>query len=349
MERETRYKLKALRHQRAQYRAEMKKRSSSSRRRRRRHVIARNIDKKTLQEIANSAYVTQEAPKEFSFVDNTDALVSYLNDCERVLHKNKKVIIDISKIDTLSTDAIALLVACVNDNGFSGKYGQIRGNAPVKKDLANLFIESGFYRYVETDNRNLKHIEKTDENLLNKESHIKVQADLAKKACLLGTQYVFKNSNPLSILYEMLIEAMSNTNNHANKGERGKTKWWLYVYNAPDNKTCYSFVDLGVGIFDSMPVAIYKKVARKLNITHNADLVMDLLDGKIKSREKVDQNIRGKGIPQIARNSENDKIGRAYIISNDVKINLKTRSSERLKDNFKGTFLYWELVKPQNS
>ena len=32
-------------------------------------------------------------------------------------------------------------------------------------------------------------------------------------------------------------------------------------------------------------------------IVKNKDLVKDLLDGKIKSREKVDNNIRGKGIP----------------------------------------------------
>ena len=349
MKRKIKYRLKALRHQLAQYRAEMKKRSSSSKGRRRRHIAARNIDRRTLQKIAAASYVTQEAPKDFSFVDNTDAMIRYLNDCEKVLHKSKKIIIDISKIETLSTDAIALLVACVNDRNFSGRYGQISGNAPIKKELANLFVESGFYKYVETDNRTLKYTEKADENLLHKESHIKVQSDLAKKACMLGTMHVFNTSSPFPTLYEMLIESMSNTNNHANKGERGKTKWWLYVYNAPNNKTCYSFVDLGVGIFDSIPVAIYKQVAKMLNITHNADLVKDLLDGKIKSREKVDQNIRGKGIPQIARNSESDKIGRAYIISNDVKVNLKTKSSERLKDNFKGTFLYWELINPQNN
>ena len=68
--------------------------------------------------------------------------------------------------------------------------------------------------------------------------------------------------------------------------------------------------------------------------------ITDLLDGKIKSREIIDNNIRGKGIPQIARNSQQNVFGRAYIISNDVKINLKTRDAEKLKSNFQGTCLY---------
>ena len=74
-----------------------------------------------------------------------------------------------------------------------------------------------------------------------------------------------------------------------------------------------------------------------------------MLEGKIKSREKIDQDIRGKGIPQIARNSDSEKIGRAYIISNDVKIDLKSKKAERLEYDFKGTFLYWELINPQNN
>ena len=148
---------------------------------------------------------------------------------------------------------------------------------------------------------------------------------------------------------EMIVEAMSNTNNHANKKQAGTTKWWLYTYNDPDGKTCYSFIDLGVGIFDSLPVSKYKKLTNWIGISHNVDLVQDLLDGKIKSREIIDNNIRGKGIPQIARNSQQNVFGRAYIISNDVKINLKTRDAEKLKSNFQGTCLYWELIKDQTN
>ena len=73
-------------------------------------------------------------------------------------------------------------------------------------------------------------------------------------------------------------------------------------------------------------------------------MVNDLLDGKIKSREKIDNNIRGKGIPQIAANSSSRYFSRAYIISNNVKINLKDKTAEALNHNFFGTMLFWELT-----
>lgn len=349
MHRKKKNTLKALRHQLAQNRAEMKRRKASSKRRRQGHLVARKVEIQTIQKAVKAQPINKEAPKVFSLIDNTNEVVGYLNDCRKTLHKEKKITIDISQIEQLSTDAIALLVACVNDISFTGKYGILRGNAPNNIELAKLFIESGFYKHVETDNPNLKHRNKAEENLLHRESHVKVQSDIAKSACQYGTRHVLNNDKPFPIVYEMLIEAMSNTNNHANKIERGKTKWWLYVYNAPNNTTCYSFVDLGVGIFESVPMSAYKKLKKLLNISSNTDLAKDLLEGKIKSREKIDQNIRGKGIPQIARNSDSENIGRAFIISNDVKINLKTKLAEKLDNDFKGTFLYWELINPQNS
>lgn len=48
----------------------------------------------------------------------------------------------------------------------------------------------------------------------------------------------------------------------------------------------YTFIDLGVGIFDSIPVQVFKKIKRVIGLENNTDLVPDLLDGKIKSREK---------------------------------------------------------------
>ncbi len=339
---------KSLKHQLSRERAEMKKRHLPSKRRRRRSLLLRRQDIANRNLVNNKEAIKKASPDNFSLVDNTNAVVEYINECKVLLHKKEKVIIDIENVKNLSPDAIALLAACVNDSTFSGKYGKLSGNAPRDEKLLKLFVESGFYRFV-SSNILMKFAQKKEENLFHRESHFQVQPDIAKKACLYGTKHVFSSQEPFSDLYEMIIEAMSNTNNHANKNQAGATKWWLYTYNDPDGKTCYSFIDLGVGIFDSLPVSRYKKLTNLIGISHNVDLVQDLLDGKIKSREKIDNRIRGKGIPQIARNSQKEVFGRAYIISNDVKINLKTRGSEKLNHNFQGTFLYWELLKQQTN
>lgn len=296
------------------------------------------------QQWENKAYKTIEVPENFSFIDNTNEILDYFINCKSLLHKKEKIQCDLSNVTNLSSDAIALLAACANDKSFLGTKGSIRGNAPTNPDLLKLFIESGFYNHVKSKKR-LKNAHKRDTNLFHQESNYQVQSDIAKKACILGTEHVFGCSEPFPSLYEMLIESMSNTNNHASDNiETNQFKWWLYTYNAPNGHTMYTFIDLGVGIFDSIPVQRFKKIKKAIGLEHNKDLVEDLLNGKIKSREKVDNKIRGKGIPQIAVNSTSQCFVRAYIISNDVKINLKDRTAEALEHNFFGTMLFWELI-----
>lgn len=282
------------------------------------------------------------APLNFSLIDNTEEVLAYMTNCRTLLHEEKKVFVDIENVTNITPDAIAYLVACTNDSRYRGR-GQVQGNTPSNPLLSKLFAESGFYNFVNTS-LELKKARNLNTNLLHKERDFKVRPDVAKEACLYGTNHIFHNSNPLPELYEMIIEAMSNTNNHASKNTDNKIKWWLYAHNSSSGISSYTFVDLGVGIFDSIPVRLYKKVGLKVGLVRNVDLVSDLLEGKIKSREVTDNTMRGKGIPQIADNSLKDTFKRAYIISNDVKIDLKNRDATRLSNDFKGTLLYWELT-----
>lgn len=339
--------LKHLKHQKAKHRAEMKKKGYNYRKKRKNKLYLRKgkiITKQIIvkDKVAQKPYTQVVAPDYFSFIDNTEATLKYLNECRILLHKNENITFDISKVKKLSPDAIALLVACTNNPKFRGNYANIRGNAPKDKLAKKLFTESGFYKYVNTS-KEMKSAQRAECNLLHKESDFTVQSGIAKEACLYGTHHIFQNDKPISELYEMLVEAMSNTNNHAGKKNKDKIKWWLYTYNDPTGFTSYSFIDLGVGIFDSIPVRFFKKIKNIVKLSNNVDLVQDLLNGKIKSSIKKDNDIRGKGIPQIASNSKEPIFKQAIIISNNVKINLKTQEAIKLSVNFNGTFLYWEL------
>ncbi len=336
--------IKRLRFQLKRMRREMERQSKKYKSNRRFRI--ENKRKALIAQRAweSKKYVKLEVPKKFSFIDNTNEVLDFFIKCKSLLHENEKVQCDLSNITDLSSDAIALLAACANDESFLGKKGRIRGNAPSNPELLKLFIESGFYNHVKST-RKIKSAHNSDLNLFHQESNYQVQSDIAKKACILGTEHVFGNKEPFPDLYEMLIESMSNTNNHAsNNTVKNQFKWWLYTYNAPNGHTMYTFIDLGVGIFDSIPMQIFKNIKKLFGLSHNKDLVNDLLDGKIKSREKIDNKIRGKGIPQIANNSSSSNFARAYIISNDVKINLKEKTAEALNWNFSGTMLFWELT-----
>lgn len=285
-------------------------------------------------------YLVIPAPKNFSLIENTDEVLAYFNKAEKLTRKRENLTLDISEVDELTADTVALMVASINDPDFKHDSG-IKGNAPKKPELHKLFTESGFYDHVFTAGK----FAKGKENLLHKEVHRNVVPEVAKNASLTGIEHVFGKREPFEPLYEILIECMSNTNNHANLHNQGKCNWWLYVYSDPNqNITSYTFLDLGVGIFKSAVLQNYLKSTFKgTPLYKNINLVDDLLAGKIQSRIDKDKEIRGKGIPQIVDHAKLANFRSFYIIANDVKINLKNGSKTQLAHNLSGTVLYWEL------
>lgn len=282
--------------------------------------------------------IVKQAPSNFSFLENCDLMLEYLRDVHIELKKGKRILFDISKIKKLTTDAIAVLVAKLQDRGFTMAQ-EVYGNEPDQEDLRKLFTQSGFFEHVKTEvfvPRNNKKI------LIHKETNNRVEPDIAKEACMLGLEHIYGNNEIFEPLYEVLIEVMQNTNNHA--GEvRGKYNWWLHVYNHPEiKKTSYTFLDLGFGIFESLPVRTFKRnLLELIGFASNLDLVEKLFAGEIKSRTARPE--RGKGIPQVYECSQNPTFSTFVLISNDVFADLKKNEYRLLSNKFNGTLFYWEI------
>lgn len=277
------------------------------------------------------------APQDFSFIKNTEKTLEYFQSARDKLSKGYPINFDIAQINTLTTDAIALQIARIKDANFHRNNG-IFGNAPDKEELKELFLQSGFYDYVQSKGEKSTSRSK----LIHKITDKKVEPKIAKEACLTGLRHVFQSNAIFDPLYDIIIEIMQNTNNHAGE-TRGKYNWWLHVYNDPKTKTSfYTFLDLGLGIFESLPVQTFrKKIGDFLGLTHNSDLVKPLFDGKIKSRTGKPE--RGKGIPQVYESSKNKAFKQFYLISNNVHVDLKTMKIKKLNNNFSGTLFHWEL------
>lgn len=279
------------------------------------------------------------APEEFSFVENTEKTLEYFKIARKYLNKGYPINFDISQIKNLTTDAIALQIARIKDEKFHFN-NTIYGNAPNEPKLKELFLQSGFYKYVQT--KGPRHL--GGSKLIHKITDNKVEPLIAKEACINGLLHTFGNDDIFDPLYDILIEVMQNTNNHAGE-TRGKYNWWLHVYNDPDTMTSkYTFLDLGIGIFDSLPVQTFKrKLGEIVGLKSNADLVKPLFAGEIKSRTGKPE--RGKGIPQVYQSSKDKAFKSFYLISNDIKVDMKTMNIEKLNNNFSGTLFYWELSK----
>tara|TARA_B100001287_G_scaffold69292_1_gene57020 strand:+ start:663 stop:1673 length:1011 start_codon:yes stop_codon:yes gene_type:complete len=280
-----------------------------------------------------------EAPKEFSLINNTEEVLEYFKRARYFLQQGYPIRFDISGVSTLTPDAIALQIARIKDRHFHKNSG-IMGNSPNDPELRNLFDQSGFYNHVNSNGfkPEIKDI------LIHKVTKNKVEPKLAKEACLVGLKHTFQSEEIFDPMFDILIEIMQNTNNHA--GEiRGEYDWWLHIFNDPEtNISKYTFLDLGVGIFDSIPAKSFKnKIGKTLGLTHNVNLVKPLFNGEIKSRTARPE--RGRGIPQVYESSQDEKFGKFIMISNDVYVDMRTLKTQKLTNNFSGTLFYWELKK----
>lgn len=285
-----------------------------------------------------------KAPKVFSLIENTEEVLNYLEAARKALNNGNPVRFDISEIEILTTDAIALLIAHIKDENFHQRSG-IMGNSPNDQKLRELFLQSGFYNYVITNSPTPKI---KDTTLIHKITNNKVEPSIAKDACLFGLKHTFGHEEIFDPIYDIIVEIMQNTNNHAGN-VRGKYNWWINIYNDPLTKTSkYTFLDLGVGIFESLPARSFKEQTFKeiLGFADNTDLIKPLFNGEIKSRTGKPE--RGKGIPQVYDSSQHENFSKFILITNDVFVNLKTLKSTKLNQNFSGTLFYWELKNKEN-
>jgi hypothetical protein len=279
------------------------------------------------------------APTEFSLINNTEAVLEYFKIAREYLKEGYPIRFDISKINSLTPDAIILQIARIKDEKFHNKNG-IAGNAPDDPKLKKLFMESGFYNYVNTSGSKPN----GKDTLIHKITKNKVEPKIAKDACLIGLKHSLDSDEIFDPMYDILIEIMQNTNNHAGQ-TRGQYDWWLHIYNDPTTKISkYTFLDLGVGIFDSIPALNFKNtITKAVGFTNNTNLVKPLFNGEIKSRTAKPE--RGKGIPQVYESSKHESFNKFIMISNDVYVDMKNLNTKKLNNNFSGTLFYWELKK----
>lgn len=305
-----------------------------SHRRKRKYVPSRI---NTYPPVKKTAIENVKAPENYSVVYNTIETLQYYNSIHVILSQGRRVRFDLSDVKRMTTDAIAVQIAKIKDDRYNQKV-PIYGNAPTDKKLSNLFLHSGFYEHVRVAGAKPS----ADNKLIHEITANRVEPDIAKEACLLGLNHTFKTSNIFEPLYDIIIEVMQNTNNHAGK-TRGMYDWWLHVYNHPNSsKTSYTFLDLGSGIFNSLPVKTFWREAKeRLHLASNLDLVNRLFAGEIKSRTSRPE--RGKGIPQIYECAQDSVFTKFVLISNDIYADMKENTSHILSTKFDGTLFYWEI------
>lgn len=273
--------------------------------------------------------------------DPNSALRSF-NTAYSFYHRGFNVEYDLSDVQVFSPESIAVLAASIASTDFTNNRNST-GNLPQNFIVANAFRQSGFFDHV--NSTNLKPASNTTAGvLLHKVTDYKVETQIARSTC----EFVMRKSgiryvDDMEPLYVTLIEAMQNTNNHASNSILKKYDWWLYRSEDKYRGLLhFTFLDIGVGVFNSLTVMNLKeKLLKAAKLTANVDLVEDLFAGRIKS--STGRMDRGKGIPQIHNSAKEEIFEEFFILTNDVLVDLKTDKKTQLTEEFHGTLYYWTI------
>jgi hypothetical protein len=143
----------------------------------------------------------------------------------------------------------------------------------------------------------------------------------------------------LKIAYAHLVECMGNTHQHAS-ARPGEQTWWASVFRDSRRKCdCFTFVDMGVGIFNSVELSLRLRIYSFTGFRHQ--ILKRLLEGKIPS--STGKPYRGRGLPWIYRSCIDQKVKRLVIVTNNVFGDAERDDFRALEHDINGVILYWEV------
>ena len=281
-------------------------------------------------------------------MSNTINVIEFIKKLKKNFLDRKEVFFVMDDVKLMDYSAIIVLLSIIIR--FKSNKISFNGNFPTDAAVKNLFVDSGFFEIL-----NIKLLTNRDKFVFGKNSihtHASknVDPELGPKIMedisisLTGEKAVYKG------LQRTLIELMQNSFNHAEPKKEGDKHWWLSVNIDEKTKiTSFSFIDYGVGIFESLNTKTseskwfnWKPLISVFNTENNADILRLILNGDL-HKTVTGQDFRGKGLPGIKEAMDRNLISRLFIITNDVFANVSENIFLPLNNNFPGTFVYWEI------
>lgn len=294
-------------------------------------------------------------PRIMSLTENSEQTIDYFNKIiatvNRTIPKNyKAILIDATEVEVITIDSLMYLLAIVISlKNVKGNVNEFRGNLPKNENAKKIFKESGFLNFVQ-NNIDISNI--TNKDRLQILTGKDVDGEIIKKLIKFVEEHFGVTRVSTKFLYHMLIELMTNTNNHAYENDYMKNKWYLYAFvNENNDKITITFLDTGTGI----PYTVSKKWDDKFKeMFYNKGesyYIASAMDGEFRTQTQLKH--RGKGLPDIYAHLINKEIVNLKIISGKGKLDFSNAiklydACINLKSNLQGTVYYFELEKERN-
>lgn len=278
--------------------------------------------------------------------------MDFINQLEHRYEQKRKVFIEMKGITHITVDAISVLLSCLAKFKKSGIY--FAGSFPQDPTCKKKIIESGFFDYIGktyeymVENNWVRLRGKRDVIITHGSSD--VLQELSAEVILEANRHIHGEKRRNFGIQSTLIELMTNTLEHASGSAKTKKEWWLSIEKTENPKTVrFSFIDYGIGIFNSLKEKGLLRILRKiLPNQSNASCLREIFERKI-HRTSTGESFRGKGLPEIKANLDNKSFSHLRVLTNNVFADIAAGQYVNLDYNFSGTFFYFELTEENNS
>lgn len=284
--------------------------------------------------------ITISAKPDFSLLQFSENVLSFVNDIEEVTSKNKYKIVnlDMTQVTNIDIGSISILLSKINK--LTQKNIQTICNLPKDNNCRNMFFESGFSDHMrDLQGRKIVY-SRTNNNLMVNRGFDKTSNEKLGLAIRNSVKHLTGTEDSFRPLYSIAQEMCANSIEHANEHNKN---WLFSVWYKDENNVCFSMTDIGSGILGTLKRK-FSQVIRELLLTDNKEILSRAYE---KAYISVTKDInRNKGLPKIKNISDEKYIKNLIVITNNVFLDFSNDTNSKvLNRKFNGTFYYWELNK----
>lgn len=296
-----------------------------------------------------------KAPDVLSFVRNPEEVSHFIAQLRECVEKRKPVWVILKNVIEIDYDGITVLLSVLV--WFKSKRIDFNGDFPQDKTVRKTLEESKFFDHLLRGSfRDADSYDLTGKSSILTHAMKSVDSELGQRIIESASQTVWGEKRRCKGVQRTFIELMQNTNNHASLEREGDKHWWLSVKHIKEeNRVAFSFVDYGVGVFynlknkrqDNKFFGALERLFERFRYGNNADVLKLIFNGEL-HKTATGKPFRGKGLPGVYQALSQNKLSNFAMITNNVFYNSNGEEYRLLRNEFQGTFIYWELT-PNNS
>jgi hypothetical protein len=311
--------------------------------RKRRESTFRKGRLKTKEKLVRSRSLAIPAPPNFSFINNTEGMIIFLDRLRVALDLKQSVLVDLSEVVEITNDALIAMLSVIQDPRVANNVEAFVKLPEESSKVAARLRESG----IREQFAGLQDVVPAKHGRIRNKWSLEADTSKANELIAFATKEVFGRKKQLRDVQRILSECVDNTTFHAS-GKRDRKlheAWWATVFCEGNPKVAYfSVLDNGVGIAEHLKINWLNQLKLLKKYQTNPDLLKAVFEGAVLSSTGLSN--RGNGLPAIFRARSRGQFSALIVITNNVYIDFDQGLYRELPKPFRGTFFYWEVRKP---